>query len=707
MDKKGKLSMNFSKNDNNFRPLKMLHGHFGYRLWQPYFWAMFKAKRSINKFVVKAGYGGAVLNTYNGKKFKNRYKHYLTDEKTFKYLRGVLKICKEKGVRVWIYDELGYPSGAAFGKVVEKYPETECYGIICNPHPLKKGESISLDLPHGHEKLKAVLFDDGVLSRDITDLADQNLITYTAESDGTLYYIASKALYEGVHPTRKFSPHCRYIDVMDKNAVSKFLEMTFENYVKYLGEFFGNTIEAVFTDEPSVMNQYFSELPYNAYQINPTDDSIPLYKFVAWSRNFEAEFKTRKGYDITPDISKLFESNGDSPSKVKQDYYEVCRALYKEAYFDQYAEFCEKHGLKLSGHLLGEERLEEQIINELDFFDVLKPMHYPGIDLLTCQPQNVVNQPLLLKTVSSAAALEGKAVVMSETGIHWDNKAAVTKEKTLCSLLIQYANGINTITSYMNKGTNAKSKRYCYERLAKAGQLLKDGKFYSELLVYYPVKSGYTFNTPSEMGHNERDYDTTFEKICKGFKTDLLDLEKYKISYTIFNSSYMSEATLQNNEICVGKCLPFKAVYIPYCFIEAEGIEQDILRLAKLGAKIFVNEGAVLTPALKELQNLRFVKSTQQISDMLYTDFSQNIIFEKGAENIVYCNKISNDKSTFMFVNSSVELVELVVKIHETKAPVGYDVISETKFTPNTEKIGDYQKILLSIPPYEARFLIF
>ena len=704
----GILSMKFLENDNYYRPLQMVHGSWGYKLWHPYPLAMLLTKRKIKKYL-KMGYGGGVLQPYNGTMPKTRFKNYLTNDKNFKYFRGVLKLCKKMGFRVWIYDESGYPSGGAMGKTVRAMPEAEAYGIICNPHPIKKGESISLTLPYGHEKLKSVLFDDGSGAKDITSFANENgSIVYVAEADGTLYYIASKVIYEGSHPTRKFGVPSRYIDVMDKKAVAKFLEITFEKYIKYVGDFFGNTIEAVFTDEPSVLNQYFSELVYNPpFTVDKIDNKIPLYKFVVWSRNFENEFKACKGYDITPNIPKLFESSGDSPCKIKQDYYEVCRDLYKEAYFEQYKEFCEKLGLKLSGHLLGEEVLQEQIINELDFFEMCKPMHYPGIDLLTCEPEKVKAYPLLLRTVSSAAALEGKPIVMSETGNHSDDKTKITKEKTLCSLLLEYANGINTVTTYMSKWKSAEGKKHCFDRIAKVGQLLEKGKFYSELLVYYPVKSGYAFNTPSIKGHNERDYDPIFAKICNGLNKDLSELEKGKIQYNLLSSRYMEMASVQKNEVCVGKCLPFKAIYIPYCYIEAEGIESDILRLAQSGAKIFVNRDTVLTPALKELKNIHLVKSAEQVATLLYTDFSRDFYFEGDTENIVYCRKISDDRDTYMFVNSSNKATEFKVKIKQEATPIGYDVTNNTEFTPTFEKKGEYQSISISLAPYEAKLLVF
>ena len=701
--------MKFLEKDNLYRPMRMRHWHLRYNLFMPFRIAMLRTKKVLLKDIAR-GYGGEVIQVYTRKKLKSQAKHYLNEEKQFKYFRGVLELCKELGLRVWIYDEVGYPSGGALGTVVKQMPEAETYGIICIKNELKAGETKTVDLPRGHERFKYAFFESAEGLTEITGQADASgSITYKAPSDGTLYYVASKVLYEGVHPTRKFGIPSRYIDVMDKAAVAKFLEITFTNYVKYLGDYLGSVVEAVFTDEPSVMNQYFSKLPYKPpFTIDTVDKTIPLYEFVAWSRDFEKEFKARKGYDVVKNIPTLFKSNGDLPNKVKQDYYEVCRDLYKEAFFEQYKDFCEKNGLKLSGHLLGEELLQEHIINELDFFEMCKPMHYPGIDMLTCEPENLLKSSLTLKTVSSAAQLEGKKWVMSETGNHSDDKTKITKEKILCSILIQYSRGINLITSYINDlYVKAEDKKYVYDRLSRAGQLLEKGSFYSELLVYYPVKSGYAFNTPSEKGHNERDYDPTFAKICNGFRLDAFHLDENKVTYTIANGRYLNDATLQNGRIVAGKCLPFKALYLPYCFTEVEGIEQAILRLAKSGAKIFVHKDTVLSPALKELDSLIFVDSVNQIKERLYEAEPAEVIFEEAASNIAYCRKISDDKDVYTFVNASEKATEIKVKIYGDKASVGYDVITDTEFEPKLERQGEYQTVSLTLPSYGAKFLIF
>ena len=60
-----------------------------------------------------------------------------------------------------------------------------------------------------------------------------------------------------------------------------------------------------------------------------------------------------------------------------------------------------------------------------------------------------------------------------------------------------------------------------------------------------------------------------------------------------------------------------------------------------------------------------------------------------------------------MFVNASAKATEIKVKIYSDKAPIGYDVITDTEFEPKLERQGEYQTISLTLPPYGAKFLIF
>ena len=56
------------------------------------------------------------------------YDTYLRQPEEWKTLDAFIRLCSRKGKRIWIYDEPGFPSGAAGRRVVETNPS---YAVSC------------------------------------------------------------------------------------------------------------------------------------------------------------------------------------------------------------------------------------------------------------------------------------------------------------------------------------------------------------------------------------------------------------------------------------------------------------------------------------------------------------------------------------------------------------------------------------------------
>jgi hypothetical protein len=627
----------------------------------------------------------------------------LKSKKFFKVLAETVKFCKEQGLKVWLYDECGYPSGSAYGQVVKKHPEAEAFGIACVDYNLKGGETITVKLPYNHIAFKSAVFKSNDRVEDLSYLADKNgKLTYKATQDGKLYYFATKTLFEGVHATRKFAPATRYIDVLDKRAVKHFVEITHEQYKKYLGEYFGNGIEAFFTDEPSVMSLYMPILPIKNICIDKPNKKMILHRHIVWSRNFEEEFKNRKGYDISPFVYMLFEGDSNKTAKVRIDYNEVCAELYKEAYFDGIANWCKNNDLKLTGHLLGEENLYEQIYNEYDNFKMLKSMHYPGIDVLTCNPQTLLEEPLLLKTSSSAAFFHNKKVIMSETGFYLDALAKIrpTKERILASILLQYAKGINSITSYLGSKVFAKEDyQYIFDRVSRAGQILNGGEFVIPMLVYYPSKSCYKFITPSEQDKDIRSYDESLMLIDSSIKNALLILNEKKLDYYLIDNENLMN--LKDNT-------RFKSVYFSACDFETENITDKVIELAENGFEVYVEDSRFVPALIKNNSKIILVKTAKHAAEDVYKkDINDIVVSENEQKYIAFCHKKINGKEVYMFINTIDKTIAPTITFKENTSPYVYSTSQCKKVNLNVISGQNTVELSLKLQPFESVFVIF
>ena len=152
---------------------------------------------------------------------------YLT-KPYFEEYAYAIKRAKELGMTAVLYDEGGWPSGSACGKVMLKHPE----------YARRVLEKREISLAPGAEYNK---------SKDtIAAYVGENEISdgYTAKENCTV-----TEYYEDVLNFKDpGSPE--FPDVTRREATDCFTELTHEGYKPYLEELFGDTVTCVFTDEP-------------------------------------------------------------------------------------------------------------------------------------------------------------------------------------------------------------------------------------------------------------------------------------------------------------------------------------------------------------------------------------------------------------------------------------------------------------------------
>lgn len=134
----------------------------------------------------------------------------------------------------------------------------------------------------------------------------------------------------------RLSPHV--LDLLNKQAVTDYLNKAYRDpWHSRFGDQFGKTIEAIWVDEP---------------HFRP-----PL---LPWSDGASKKFRDQWGYDLADRVASLFAQVGDW-QKVRHHYWRTVLAMFLEGYFAPVGEWCREHGIKFSGHLMGEDTLNSQI----------------------------------------------------------------------------------------------------------------------------------------------------------------------------------------------------------------------------------------------------------------------------------------------------------------------------------------------------------
>lgn len=408
------------------------------------------------------GYDGIVTNVDypNG---------YLQNEENWRILAQRLAMCREMGLRVWIYDEEGYPSGAAGTATLDQRPDLEAQALAAVHRVLLPGESARIPIPHGHLAPMGA-FGFFFAGEQVTEQDLQQTPLRTAFTDGSYFFenttqkklfclaFFTKHAFEGTHCQHNAFAIRRYIDIGHPDAGRVFVENTYRPYFERLTDFFRDgTIEAFFADESSYMGVYFNLLKKPRGIVHEIDPAIPLYAMVNWSHDLVRYFAATRGYCLTEELPWLFLGGSARAQRVRQDYYAAMTELAQQNFFQPLADFCAENGTRSSGHILLEERIRDHPLFQGSFFPLLKTMQVPGMDMLDSRPERIWKKAFTPLLVGSISRLHRDGVVMNEVSAHFQNKFSipVSGRQIFTSLVMQHILGATLFTSYYHNTNDA------------------------------------------------------------------------------------------------------------------------------------------------------------------------------------------------------------------------------------------------------------
>lgn len=506
----------------------------------------------------QSGMGGTVTNITPSRE-------YLDDENAFVYLSKTCEKILECGIDVWLYDELGYPSGAAGGRTTLGHPEFVAKGLVyikkegngkCPVTVEREDDLIRLHSAYAVSK-------NGTVSVEITD---EKAEFEGVDGDWTLYVFAEKKLYEGTHAqTNGYGGNnwiCRdYPNLLDKNAVGAFIDNTYRRYANELS-CFGQAV-GVFTDEPSLMEAYLH-----------TGETVHKYAQLAWVDGFEKKFEEMHGYSIINKLHLIFESDTDEAKTVRVNYRQTASELFAENYFAQLSQFCRKHGTKLTGHGLLEEDLVYHTVYYGDLMRCLREMDIPGADSLCAVPESYLHPdwPLFMavKYACSVAALKGIRQTMVEfcaVDIDASNIDDAAFGKLLTTLNVMLFQGVTHINSYFALEYFGERRRGVADRLARLTYLSRMAKWNGEIALYYPINTSQAYAKPSRTARQHTpDYSVKLSHVARRLYDSGRD-------FTVADNVFMREAKVENGTLTNGK-IAFSTIALT----SVEVIPLDVLK---------------------------------------------------------------------------------------------------------------------------------
>lgn len=423
---------------------------------------------------------------------------YLESEAGWQRFITGLRAAAELDLRIWIYDEKGYPSGTAGGKVLEDHPELEAMGIkqmiVENPEP---GSTITIPDPRASVYQVFGVFPDGHRQRlygriggRVVQVPDEQLTSIEA------YFIAP--LFEG---TFAFAAGGRrYLNVLDRRAVNRFLQLTHVRYFKRIPADLWQHVDAFFTDEVAL--QSHADMPGGKpnYQGDPYDPNMPTYPSIPWSEELEERFAEGiwNGFQtpLQTAVSSLFNRRecGEGAKRMRRQFWQTVSRQYVSAYAQQATDVCAAMGVDTSGHMLGEDTILQQVILHGSLIQTLKAFARPGVDLLSCRIEDFHRDLLTHKTAQSASFFGSGKGVMTETSDYFEsanaaNRVLLPPEDIKCVLAMQYLLGVRDfcLLFALDRFTPEVHKDICgfISRLVDLGE---GCAYRPEFGLYYPIE---------------------------------------------------------------------------------------------------------------------------------------------------------------------------------------------------------------------------
>lgn len=602
------------------------------------------------RWMKEQGFGGYFMHARGGLKTE-----YLGD-KWFKCISECVDLGNELGMQSWAYDENGWPSGFAGGKLLEDKENRDRFLTF------KIGEF------DGNAKVSYYLGEEELI-RAVSGGNGKYLNVYE-------HYSASTA------------------DILNPEVVDKFIALTHEEYKKRLGNKFNRLLKGFFTDEPQ----------YNRW-------NHPYTKMI------EKYFKDVYGQDILDGLGLLFvKKKGYGEFRYK--FWLGMQTLMLNAFAEKIYSWCSENGVMLTGHYVEEPCLETNMHACAGIMPFYEYMHIPGVDHLCLGDNSPVASKQVASVAAQTGKKRILTETFGCCG--WETtpkqfkkiaeKQFVCGVNLLCQHLLPYSEHGQRKRDYPAHFSWAnpwvrKDYKSFNDYFARLGYLIGESTEKISVALFCPIRSMYLHYVHPTFELKEYPIDKSYISLAE-------KLSAMNVPYHIIDETVMEKhGKVDGNKLAVGKC--------EYDFIVFPKTEVIGKNTKKLFDEFYKNGGKMLftddKPSLLEGAECEFIYDTNvTFSDIAaaqeygVTDYGteiQSCYREICGQKFIYAVNLSDDLAyDFEFTGDFNGFTALDIETLETR-PLGKTVHFEPTQSyvlfPTKEKngyVGGDKTFTLSAP---------
>ncbi len=534
----------------------------------------------------KMGFGGGHMHVRTGMATTYRSDEYMD------LIKSCVDKFKEEGMLGWLYDEDRWPSGAA-GGYVTRHPEYRSRYMLFTPTSYAEDSTSKSSLD---SSARAVRTGNGkfVAAYDICldekgYLASYRRIGENETASGTKWY----AYVETPNPSPWYNNQT-YVNTLDKKAIDKFIEITYEAYLKKVGDEFGKTIPSIFTDEPQFPHKTALNFARELRDITlPWTDDIPQTYLQAYGEDI---------LDFFPEV--IWDLPESAPSVTRYRYHDHIAERFAQAFADNCGKWCRDHGLMLTGHMMEEPTLESQTAALGEAMRSYRSFGLVGVDML-CDSREYTT----VKQTASAANQYGYPGVLSELyGVtnwdfdfrghklqgDWQAALGVTARVPHLSWVSMKGEAKRDYPASINYQVPWHEKySYVEDHFARVGTALTRGKPLVRVGVIHPVESYWLHWGPGEHTRLTRNQmDENFQSFINWMLLGTVDFDY------ICEANLPTQCAVEGAPLNVGE-MNYTTVIVPCCeTIRSSTLDKLEAYVAAGGRLIFAGDVPTLVDAV-------------------------------------------------------------------------------------------------------------
>jgi hypothetical protein len=390
---------------------------------------------------------------------------YLDDE-FIRVYRAYLDEADKLGMQVILYDDYNFPTGQVAGQFFQKFPEHMGARLDKIETDHQGPGTMKLKMPQG-TYLGATLWDKETNElREVSDRFENGVVSCEVPGGNwklMAFYLNHQAVLNLRNPG--------IMNYIEKEAVEKFLTISYDKFYQGFGEYFGTVIPMSFYDEPS----------------------LHWLDGRTWSTTLNDLYEEKYGESPLKNYPALWYDIGPGTAAARNAILGIRAEMYANHFVKQLADWCDAHGIQLGGHM-DQEEIPNPVMSNGDLMKVFEYQHVPGTDDVFYWGR--MNPGY--KIVTSASYNYDKPITWAETYAAYQECNLEIAYKTAMD---QYAMGINMQNPFpgrLEETMSLDELRDFNNYIGRLSYLLQGGRHVSDVAVLYPIASAQAYNVFGE-----------------------------------------------------------------------------------------------------------------------------------------------------------------------------------------------------------------